>query len=128
MRNYVICLIAGVSLGAVLVYNFYPRTVTKTVEHETTTDHIVVQTHTVVSPDHTTTTDSTTTSDVVKVDTQVSSMSVAPKLPQWQVSGLYGINRREYSVELQRRLLGNVWVGLEAGTEGTINAVLSFQF
>lgn len=110
------------------------KEIVKTVEvvkHDTTT-----KTHEVKHPDGTVETDTT----VVNRDTDISGTSsksesktiVDNTKPQWKVSGLAGYNfstyEKVYGAEVDRRILGPIFVGAWGNTQHTGGLSVSIEF
>jgi hypothetical protein len=105
--------------------------VTQTVVH----DHIHTVTITVTKPDGTKTTTTTTDNNSVSdKDTQSNSSTVTTySKPDWKVSGLAGLQLTNlhspvYGAEIDKRLLGPIFVGVWGLTNSTAGVSVGLEF
>lgn len=115
-------------LGAALVYYFLPQI--KTVEKEVIRNNVVTVVKEVKRPDGTTETEITTTDKTVKHETSV---AVTPPIqPNWRIgaSAVAGVPSLKpiYGLQVERRVLGPVWIGVRVETNAQLGAVLSIEF
>lgn len=126
MQKYIYTLIAGLILGALIVWQFYPR-----VEVRTETEEVVrrdVVTRIVERPDG--------GKETVIIDrSKESSTSTTEERPprKWlaSVGASTGDNLSrdfKYSASVQRRVVGPFFVGLQADTEGAVGVLLTMEF
>lgn len=88
-------------------------------------DKIITIVRTVKSPDGTVTRDRTTTEDRM-VERNLVEILPLPK-PNWNVSAGYTLDHR-YTLQVQRRILGPVFLGVNADTAGRVGATVGFEF
>lgn len=116
-------LIVAAAIGAAGArYGLNPVIKTETV----TKDKVVTVVRTVKDKDGTVTTDRTTVTDRVKKD--VAAVPVLKVPPQWRVTGGYKVNGQDYMLGVERRILGPVFVGVQATASGSILATVSVEF
>jgi hypothetical protein len=103
----------------------------ETVKHDT-----VTVTKQIKKPDGTTETDTTTTDkDIETSKTNIaesSSETITNVKPQWKATGLLGYNvstfEKVYGAEIERRIIGPIFVGAWANTQRTGGVSVSIEF
>ena len=125
----VIAIVAAAS-GALAVYRWKPRIVTQTqiVTQNTVQDHIVTVTKEVVQPNGAKEIDTTITNNTVQV---THSDDTVTKAPMWHVD--LGVNTGinllpSYSLQVERRIAGPLWIGARAETRGAVGVVIGLEF
>jgi hypothetical protein len=122
----VVILGLGIYIGRVA----FPRVETKEVEKEVIKRDVVTVTKEVIKPDGTKETITTSTDKSQSVADK--SISIAKAAPQWHFSG--GVSRASlvsenvYSLTVERRILGPVYLGITANTEKTIGILIGAEF
>lgn len=122
----IIIVISAVAGGAITRY-YMPKTVT--VEHETTKTVTVTHTEEKTLPDGTKVVDSTTTENQSKQDSKTTQSS--PDNKKWLVmlGAGTGVNLQPfYQIQVNRRLLGPLFVGVNASTDSRIGISLGVEF
>lgn len=96
-------------------------------------DHIVTVTKTITKPDGSSETDSTTTDTSIKkeIEKSIAESSKPAYNPQWLISGGASLDLERtpaYQLQVQRAILGPVWVGIWGSTrkEAGINVGVLF--
>jgi hypothetical protein len=100
---------------------------TKTVTKDVIKDRIVTVTRTVKAPDGTITRDRRTEQDRAATRREEAVAQVAAPIKDWRLTGGYMIDK-VYTGGLERRVLGPVFLGLQADTQGHVGATLSIEF
>lgn len=127
--KYVLVLaVVSMAVGAAVTRTYLPREVVKTETVEVTKEKIITVTHTEKKPDGTEVTDSTKTETRNTTESSNSTVTKAPELAQWMVSGGYGVVEQTYSAGVQRRIAGPIWVGAEANTNKEVYIKLAVEF
>jgi hypothetical protein len=123
-------LIIGLLLGGVGVYHYKPRTVTKTevVTQQVVQNHIVTVVKTVIAPNGLKTETETITDNTVHTEKED---EVKIKEPLWHVSagvqtGLQFIP--SYSLQVERRIVGPLFIGARGATDGVVGFTLGLEF
>jgi len=116
------CLCSAV-IGAVLCKK-YAKVEVATVTNEVTKDRIVTVVKHVKEKDGDEVTETTTTEDR---QTSKQVVAAAKKPHDWVIGIKYDTNR-DYEAQLNRRILGPVFVGVTANSNKTIGLVLSYEF
>ena len=123
-RTLVLCLISA-GIGGYLVKQYLPTETIKTEVQEK--EKIVTIIKKIVAPDGTTTEETTKTEDRV-TDTDVVAV-LAPPPPNWHISAQYMPDAiPAYGVQIERRILGPVFVGVGANTRKELNISVGFEF
>lgn len=126
-KTIAIGICAAFALGASTRYLF---PATKTVENIVTKDHVVTVVKQIKNKDGTTETDTTTTEDKNTTDNKVAIVAIRA-ISNWHVGAgaNIGLNLQpSYSVQVDRRILGPVFVGISGDTIGRVGAHLSVEF
>lgn len=134
--RYIVTLcILSLAAGAALTRAYAPREViqTKIVEKSVTQEKVVTHTKQVARPDGTVETDTTTEANSTTVANKQSDtkQTKAAALPNWNIAAGVGMDRdlvQFYSVHTQRRILGNVFVGVWGNTNEQIGVSLGLEF
>lgn len=127
-----LCLISTVAAAVVTRY-YFPKIETKTVEttKEVVRNDIKTVTRTVTSPNGQTDTTTVTEDHSIKKDSS-NKIEVAYKQLDWLVSGSVQSNFKFeppiYGVQVQRRILGPIYVGALADTKGQVGLTVGFEF
>lgn len=124
MKTLIVVALLSAAAGGGLMYRFNPpQTKTETVIR----DRIV--THTVVKrADGTVESDTTKTEDKQERQNQV---VVAPAKPDWHISAGSELDRTlvpSYRAQVDRRILGPIFIGGSISTRGAIGVNLGFEF
>lgn len=94
-----------------------------------TKDKIVTVTKIVKEPNGKTETEITKTEDKQQQKEEKKQETKVVKLePQWEVSGMYALNERLYSLSIQRRIVGPIKAGVQYIDNGVIMGVVSVEF
>jgi hypothetical protein len=108
---------------------------TQIVDHVVTQDHVVTVVKEVDHPDGTKEITTTKDDTSVKHDTSVTNKDdiKAKPLPNWMVSGGVGLTfdgtvDRVYKAEIQRRILGPVFIGAYGTTKSEVGLSVGFEF
>lgn len=123
------CLVSG-ALAATGTYYFIPQIKTVEVTRDVVHTDIQTVTHTMTLPNGNIDT-TTTTIDHTKrleVDSKTTTQSI-PK--NWLVSGSYATDRTLepiYGLQVQRRVLGNLFIGASGNTKGVIGLSIGMEF
>lgn len=125
----IMCLASAVVSAACTQY-FFPQIKTVEVQKEVIRNDIQTVTHTVKEPDGTTDITTTTTdhSQVTLTDTKKEFNIV----PNWHVSAFADANIKlespEYGLNVQRRILGPIFIGASLSNKGNVGASLGMEF
>jgi hypothetical protein len=128
-----LCLLCTIGGGA-MTKALWPRIAvqTKVVEHNVVVEKIVNKTTTVTKPDGTTIVTSHTTENRVDTDTkQVSSTQAKSEVRKdWLVSVGMQLDRtsKSYTISVNRRILGPIYLGGSAATNGVVGFHLGVEF
>jgi hypothetical protein len=130
----ILCLISAVTAASLTKYYFPTvQTQTRDVVHNTTNTEIQTVTKTVKLPsgevDTTVTTDKDIQNTLNDIKTQVS-LQTPP--PNWLVSATYNTDihtlQPSYGADVKRRILGPLFLGINADTSGKFGASLGMEF
>lgn len=126
-----IILLTGFGLGVITVIHFStPKTITVETQHDVIHNNIVTVTHTIKENDGTVDVTTTTTDHSQKIETD--SKTAVQIQPNWLVSGTYGIDihtlQPAYGLQVNRRILGPVFIGALLNTRGDVGLSLGFEF
>jgi hypothetical protein len=133
----ILILVSAVVGGAITAKFVSGREVvkTETIDHVVTQDHIVTVVKEVDRPDGTKEITTTKDDNSVKKDTSISQSEdkKAVVQPNWMVSGGVGLNfdgtmDRVYQLNVQRRILGPVFVGAYGTTKSEVGLSIGFEF
>lgn len=116
----VLLIAIGVAIGSKL-FKPAPQIETRTV----TKDKVVTVTKEVVRPDGTIERDQTRTEERKKDESVV---VASPAKPDWMVTGGLKLNEQHYMIGLQRRIIGDLYVGGQVDTQRNVLATLTFVF
>lgn len=126
----IIALVIGMLIGAGLIYKYKPRTVTETqvVTKDVIHNQILTVTKFVKQKDGTEVGTTTTTDTSTSTGTSVSKDI---KAPNYHVS--VGANIAfdavpSYSVQVEKRVFGPVFVGVRGETRGAVGAMIGLEF
>jgi hypothetical protein len=119
------------ALGA-LTEHHYAKPVIQSVnvDHDVIHNNIVTVTHTIHEKDGTTDTTTTTMDHTQQVDTDTK--TIAKPLPNWLVAGTYSTEihtlQPAYGVQVNRRILGPMYIGAGLNSQGMVGLSLGFEF
>lgn len=123
-------LLITVAASAATTRYFFPIVNEKIVEHETVKNNIVTVVKTVKEPNGAVETISTTTDHTIKLESQTT--TIATLKPQWLVGGGMGYDIHSltpsYQIEINRRIIGPVLVGLSGSTDGAVRLNVLVEF
>jgi hypothetical protein len=130
----ILCLISAITAASLTKY-YFPNVQTKTqdVTHDVIHTQVQTVTKTVKLPsgevDTTVTTDKDIQNTLNDIKTQVS-LQTPP--PNWLVSATYNTDihtlQPSYGADVKRRILGPVFLGINADTSGRFGASLGMEF
>lgn len=127
----ILILIVTVTVFALTRYCF-PRIEEKivTVEKEVIKEVAVTTTHEVKQPDGTVTTDTTTTDTKQSTDTKSTTVAKYATADWFVAAGMgYSLDLTvHYNVQVNRRILGPVFVGVQGSTDKTVGVQVGIQF
>lgn len=115
----VLLIAVGVGIGSKL-FKTPPQIETRTV----TKDKIVTVTKEVVRPDGTIERDQTRTEERKKDENVV---VAPPAKPDWMLTGGFGL-QQQYMLGLQRRIVGDIYAGVQADTQRNVLATITILF
>lgn len=125
------CLLSAV-VSAAVTQRFFPQTKTVEVEKDVTHTDVQTVTHTVTRPNGEIDSTITIVDHTQKVDTSSKTVVLAPVPPNWLVSATAttGLKSIEpvYGVNVNRRILGPLFIGGLADTKGNVGVSLGMEF
>lgn len=126
-KRYLLLLIVCSAAGGYILRQTTATLETKTVTRDVIKDRIVTVTRTVKGPDGTVTRDRRTETDRDTTRRAESVVQTAALLKDWRISGGYMADK-VITGGLERRVLGPVFLGVQADSSGRLGATLSIEF
>ena len=133
MKSILITAVVALILGAAAGSQLFPTVKTKEVEVEkqVVVKDIVTVTKVITKADGTSET-TTTTTDKTKENKQSTNTKVTVA-PDWHVSvsarsDIWPIQVDKYTIQVERRILGSAFLGVNASTDKTVGVSLGVEF
>jgi hypothetical protein len=133
MKNTIIALIVGLLLGGGLGTFLFPQIKTKEVqvEKEVVVKDIVTVTKVITKPDGTKE-EVTTTTDKTKENKQITSTKTVAKA-NWHVSAsakskIDKLQIDIYTVQVEKRIIGDLFLGVTGSTDKTVGLTIGLEF
>lgn len=125
----VFCFILGLSIGILVPKKPSVKVETRYVEREDTWENVTSTTTVEEKPDGSKVTKTETRSDKQTARQSAETKKVAPVKPDWGVSLSRALTRgQDYSLSIQRRVLGDIYVGAYGSTQGDLGLTISVLF
>lgn len=131
IRTVTLLVLIAVIVTAGVSHYYYPLTKTIEVEREVIKNNIVTVTHTVKEKDGRVDIITTTTDKSQKIESNTKTKSINLQT-NWLVSGLYETDihalQPTYGLQVNRRILGPVFISAVLNTKGSVGLGLGFEF
>jgi hypothetical protein len=130
LKAVIALLVVALATGMYVGKTMFPAVKTVEVEKEVQSNNVVTVTREVIKPDGTKVLESTVT-DKTKLLKEASKVVVVGK-PNWHISG--GVERNGltapnvYSLQVERRVLGELFLGVKASSDSSVGVVVGYSF
>jgi hypothetical protein len=142
LKYLALIILVALAVGAALTRAYAPREVVKTVavDHDVVKDHIVTVTKEIVQKDGTKEFDTVVTDDRKEDDTKkttITDTKTLPSLaPKWFVTAGMGLDASSlsslttpvYQIGVNRRILGPIFIGVNANTRSQVGVNVGLEF
>lgn len=130
--KYIVLLMVGSAIAGALLTSKYQKSICPPVSDQKviTKDQIVTEVHEVIKPDGSKITDTKRTEEFH----QEENILIPQVLPSssWRINGgigyAFSVQSYAYSIQLDRRLIGPVWVGIRGNNLKEVDVMLGVEF
>ena len=123
-----VILIVGAALGGALVYKSKAKPTSSVQTKTLVQNHVVTVTKTVIAPNGAREIDQTITDNTVH---DIIQDKINNKVPQWHVSLGASVDGKllpSYNLQVERRLIGPLFIGARVETRGALGLVIAVEF